>query len=145
MPTSETVPDNLAGIIVGHAAEKVAIISRGRPTTYSELIGQVRRFRGGLQGIGVTRGDRVAIMAANGRHFAVAYLAVVGMGAVAVPLNATATPTELEREINEVGAKAVVVGPSAAPSYSTTSTMVPRASTSLSTTMTAAISAVLTH
>ena len=53
MPTSETVPDNLAGIIVGHAAEKVAIISRGRPTTYGELVGQVRRFRGGLQGIGV--------------------------------------------------------------------------------------------
>jgi long-chain acyl-CoA synthetase len=117
MPTSEPVPDNLAGIIVGHAADKVAIISRGRPTTYGELVGQVRRFRGSLQGIGVTRGDRVAIMAANGRHFVVAYLAVVGMGAVAVPLNATATPTELEREINEVGAKAVVVGPSAAPSW----------------------------
>ena len=117
MPTSETIPDNLAGIVVGHAADKVAIISRGRPTTYGELVGQVRRFRGGLQGIGVTRGDRVAIMAANGRHFAVAYLAVVGMGAVAVPLNPTAPPAELEREINEVGAKAVVIGPSASPSW----------------------------
>lgn len=117
MPTSETVPDNLAGIVVGHPGDKVAIISRGRPTTYGELVGQVRRFRGSLQGIGITRGDRVAIMAANGRHFVVAYLAVVGMGAVAVPLNPTATPTELEREINEVGAKAVVVGPSAAPSW----------------------------
>lgn len=117
MPTIETASDNVAGIIVGHAAEKVAIISRGRPTTYGELVGQVRRFRGGLQEIGITRGDRVAIIAANGRHFVVAYLAVVGMGAVAVPLNATATPTEIEREINEVGAKAVIVGPSGVPSW----------------------------
>jgi long-chain acyl-CoA synthetase len=35
------------------------------------------------------------------------------MGAVAVPLNPTATADELEREINEVSAKVVVVGPSA--------------------------------
>ncbi|MBM3729338.1 MAG: long-chain fatty acid--CoA ligase [Actinobacteria bacterium] len=117
MPTSVTAPDNLAGIIAGHPGHRVAIISRGRPTTYGELLGQVRRFRGALQGIGVTRGERVVIMAANGRHFVVAYLAVVGMGAVAVPLNPTATPAELEREINEVGAKAVVVGPSAAPAW----------------------------
>ena len=109
MPTS----GNLASIIVGHPPDKVAIISRGRPTTYGELLRQVRRFRGGLQSIGITRGDRVAIIAANGRHCAVAYLAVVGMGAVAVPLNPAATSDELEREINVVSAKAVVVGPSA--------------------------------
>ena len=105
--------DNLASIVLGHAPDSVAIISRGRPTTYGELASQIRRFRGGLQQIGVSRGDRVALLAANGRHFAVAYLATVGMGAVAVPLNPTATADELEREINDVSAKVVVVGPSA--------------------------------
>ena len=119
MPTSEVRgAANLAAIIVGHPGDKVAIISRGRPTTYGELLSQVRRFRGGLQAIGVTRGDRVAIVAANGRHFAVAYLATVGMGAVAVPLNPTATADELERELNEVTAKVVIVGPSAVPAWS---------------------------
>lgn len=114
MPTSENRgPDNLASIIVGHPFDRVAIISRGRPTSYGELVSQVRRFRGALQAVGVTRGDRVAIVAANGRHFAVAYLATVGMGAVAVPLNPTATADELERELNEVSAKVVIVGPSA--------------------------------
>lgn len=114
MPTSENRgPDNLASIVVGHPGDKVAIISRGRPTTYGELVAQVRRFRSGLQAIGVTRGDRVAIVAANGRHFAVALLATVGMGAVAVPLNPAATADELERELNEVSAKVVIVGPSA--------------------------------
>jgi len=107
--------DNLASIVVGHAPDSIAIISRGRPTTYAELLSQIRRFRGGLQGIGVNRGDRVALLAANGRHFAVAYLAAVGMGAVAVPLNPAATADELEREINDVSAKVVVVGPSAMP------------------------------
>jgi long-chain acyl-CoA synthetase len=109
---------NLASIIVGHAADKVAIISRGRPTTYGELATQVRRFRGSLQAAGIMRGDRVAIIAANGRHFAVAFLATVGIGAVAVPLNPIATAEELEREINEVTAKAVIVGPSAVPTWS---------------------------
>ena len=118
MPTTENrVPDNLASIIVGHPDDKVAIISRGRPTTYGELLEQVRRFRGGLREIGVGPGDRVAIVAANGRHFAVAYLATVGMGAVAVPLNPTATADELERELNEVTAKVVIVGPSAVPAW----------------------------
>lgn len=131
MPTSENRgPDNhsstnLASIIVGHAADKVAIISRGRPTTYGEVTSQVRRFRGSLQAVGITRGDRVAIIAANGRHFAVAFLATVGMGAVAVPLNPVATAEELEREINEVAAKAVIVGPSAVPAWSRISATYP--------------------
>ena len=119
MPSSESRASvNLASLLVGHPADKVALISRGRPTTYGELLGQVRRFRGSLQAVGITRGDRVAVIAANGRHFAVAYLATVGMGAVAVPLNPTATTDEIEREITEVGAKAVIVGPSAAPAWS---------------------------
>ena len=80
-----------------HAADNVALISRGRPTTYGELRDQVAPMRGGLAGLGVGRGDRVALLCGNGRYFVDAYLAVLGLGAVAVPLNPTSPPPRSTR------------------------------------------------
>jgi long-chain acyl-CoA synthetase len=108
---------NLAHIIDGHDADTVALISRGRSTTYGALREQVDHFRGGLAGLGVAEGDRVALLCANGRYFVVAYLATLGLGAVAVPLNPTSPAPEIEREIATVGAKVAVVDPSAATAW----------------------------
>src|SRR5690606_28817512 len=91
----------------------VAIISRRQTTTYGELREQAARLRGGLAGLGVRPGDRVAIVAANNWYFVVTYLAVVGVGAVAVPLNPTSPTLELPRELDSVGARVLVVGPTA--------------------------------
>ena len=79
-------------------------------TTYGELRDQVARARGLLQSLGVGPGDRVALVAATGPRFVVAYLATLGLGAVSVPLNPTSPTAELRREIDAVGAKVVVVG-----------------------------------
>ena len=59
-------------------------------------------------------GDRVAIVCENNRYFVVSYLAVVGLGAIAVPLNPASPAPELERELGVVEPVAAVVGPSAA-------------------------------
>ena len=56
-------------------------------------------------------GDRVALLCGNGRFFVDAYLATVGLGAVAVPLNPTSPAPEIDREIAAVGAKVVVRRP----------------------------------
>ena len=108
---------NLANIIDGHPADHVALLSRGRETTYGELREQVAAFRSGLAGLGVERGDRVALLVGNNRHFVVSYLAVIGLGAVAVPLNPSSPAAEIERELIVVAAVAVVVGPAGAPSW----------------------------
>ena len=100
---------NLASIIDEHPADSIALISRGRETTYGELRDEVDRLRGGLSGLGVRDGDRVAIMCGNGRHFVISYLATIGLGAVAVPLNPLSPAPELEGEIETVGAKVVVI------------------------------------
>ncbi|HAN34902.1 MAG TPA: O-succinylbenzoic acid--CoA ligase, partial [Acidimicrobiaceae bacterium] len=60
---------NLAHIIDPHPADKVAIISRGRPTTYGTLRDQVAHVRGGLAKLGVGKGDRVVLLCSNGRYF----------------------------------------------------------------------------
>jgi len=109
---------NLAHIIDAHPADRVAIISRGRATTYGVLREQVDHVRGGLARLGVVSGDRVVLMCSNGRFFVDMYLAVLGLGAVAVPLNPASPAPELEREIATVGAKVVVVEPSAAAAWS---------------------------
>ncbi len=100
---------NLAHIIDGHEAESTALIWRNRTTTYGELRDQVAAFRGGLASAGVTAGDRVAIMVGNSPHFVIAYLATIGLGAVAVPLNPSSPGPELQSELAVVGPQAVVV------------------------------------
>jgi long-chain acyl-CoA synthetase len=105
---------NLARIIDGHDPGSVALHSRGRTTTYGELADVVGRLRGGLAGIGLVPGDRVGIAAANNRIFVRSYLAVLGAGCVAVPLNPTSPAPELQRELAAVGARALLVGPAAA-------------------------------
>ena len=100
---------NLANIIDGHDDESVALIWRNRTVTYDDLRQQVGAFRGGLASIGVGDGDRVGIIVGNSPHFVVAYLATIGLGAVAVPLNPGSPGPELETELAVVGARVVVV------------------------------------
>jgi long-chain acyl-CoA synthetase len=104
---------NLASIIEDHPADAVAIVSRGRATTYGELREQVAALRGGLLGLGLEPGDRVAIIAGNNWYFVASYLAVLGAGLVAVPLNPSNPSVALAHELAAVGARAAVVGPSA--------------------------------
>jgi long-chain acyl-CoA synthetase len=100
---------NLAEIIDGHAAEHVAIISRNHTTTYGQLADLVARARGGFSAQGIGEGDRIAIVCSNGVPFVVAYLATLGVGAVAVPLNPTSPAAELTHQVASVGAVAAAV------------------------------------
>ena len=104
---------NLASLLDQHPAERPALISRGRHTTFGELADQVARLRGGLVRLGIEPDDRVAIVANNNWYFVVSYLAVLGVGAVAVPLNPQAPTLAMARELADVGAVGVIVGPSA--------------------------------
>jgi long-chain acyl-CoA synthetase len=103
---------NLASIIEGHPDDALAFISRGRRTTYGELRTQVADLRAGLVRLGVEPGDRVALLSANNWFFAVSYLAVLGAGAVAVPLNPSSPSAEIRNELTTIGATVAIVGPS---------------------------------
>ena len=100
---------NLALIADGHNGDDVAIINRSESTTYAVLNDLVARARGGLRANGVGEGDRVALICSNGLPFVVSYLATLGVGAVAVPLNPTSPAAELERQLSTVEAVAAVV------------------------------------
>jgi len=102
---------NLATIIDGHPDDAIALISRNKPTDYATLREQVSGLRTGLIDLGLAEGDRVAIISGNNRYFAVSYLATIGAGLVAVPLNPTNPVAALSHELGNVAARAVIVGP----------------------------------
>jgi long-chain acyl-CoA synthetase len=108
---------NLASAIETHPADAPALVSGGEVTSYGELRSQVAEIRGALLGRGVAPGDRVAIVAANNRFFVAAYLGVLGVGAVAVPLNPLSPPPELERELAIVGAQLALADDTGLPAF----------------------------
>ncbi|HEY8545731.1 MAG TPA: AMP-binding protein [Acidimicrobiales bacterium] len=106
---------NLASVIEAHPAEAEALVDEaGRVVTYGELRDDVARRRGGLTGLGLRPGDRVALALPTGPDFVATYLAVLGTGAVAVPLNPHSPTPELQRELTATTPRVLVAGPDAA-------------------------------
>lgn len=108
---------NVARIVDGHDDDVVAMVSRNQSITYGDLRDRVDRLRGGLAGLGIVDGDRVAILCGNGHPFVMAYLAVVGLGAVAAPLNPSSPAPELQRELVTIAPVAVIVDRTAASAW----------------------------
>jgi fatty-acyl-CoA synthase len=67
--------------------DRPAIITGGRPVTYGQLAERIRRLAGGLDRLGVVRGDRVAWLGPNHGAFLEAFFAAGTLGAVLAPVN----------------------------------------------------------
>ena len=90
-------------------AEKVAYISMGKEMTYGELDSLSRDFAGWLQSLGLKKGDRVALMMPNVLQYPVALFGTLRAGCVVVNVNPLYTPRELEHQLKDSGAKAIVI------------------------------------
>ncbi|NJD24206.1 MAG: long-chain-fatty-acid--CoA ligase [Betaproteobacteria bacterium] len=90
-------------------ADKVAYISMGREMTYRELDSLSRDFAGWLQSVGFRKGDRVALMMPNVLQYPVALFGTLRAGCVVVNVNPLYTPRELEHQLKDSGAKAIVI------------------------------------
>jgi long-chain acyl-CoA synthetase len=77
---------------------------------YAELVARVRRSAAALaERHGVKRGDRVAMLMPNDKHTVVVLLAILSLGAVAVPLNPGLDPADWVFAATDCGAAGVVV------------------------------------
>lgn len=81
----------------------------GKGQTYGELDAQVRAAAVGLQKLGVSKGDRVAILLPNCPQHVVAFFAVQKLGAVVVEHNPLYTANELRPQFIDHGAKVAIV------------------------------------
>ena len=78
--------------------------------TYEELDRQSRAFGSWLQnGAGLKKGDRVALMMPNVLQYPVALFGALRAGMVVVNCNPLYTPRELEHQLNDSGAEAIVI------------------------------------
>jgi long-chain acyl-CoA synthetase len=77
----------------------------GASLGYGELFERAARVAGGLRGIGVERGDRVAIRLGNGIDWVLAFFGVQMAGGVAVPVNTRLTEDEVAYVLEDSGAR----------------------------------------
>ena len=90
-------------------ADRVAYISMGKEMTYREVDNLSRDFAGWLQSLGFGKGDRVALMMPNVLQYPVALFGTLRAGCVVVNVNPLYTPRELEHQLKDSGAKAIVI------------------------------------
>jgi long-chain acyl-CoA synthetase len=93
------------------AAERpdaLAVSFKQQRHTWTDMNDVISRFRGTLAERGIGKGDHVAILLPNCPHFVIAYFAVLGLGAVAVPINIQHKSREIGWQVESAEAKIVI-------------------------------------
>ncbi|WP_110753713.1 long-chain-fatty-acid--CoA ligase [Phyllobacterium leguminum] len=90
-------------------ADRPSFTSMGKSLTYAELEKHSASLAAFLQSSGLAKGDRVALMMPNVLQYPVAIAAVLRAGLVVVNVNPLYTPRELEHQLNDAGAKAIII------------------------------------
>ncbi len=89
--------------------ERLALIEGDATLTYAQLLARVERVAAGLERRGVGASDRVALLLPNCIEFAVAYFAVLRLGAIVVPLNTRLAPAECAYALEDSTAKLLIL------------------------------------
>ncbi|OPF62121.1 acyl-CoA synthetase [Hydrogenophaga sp. H7] len=92
---------------------------------YAELQAQANRLSNALQALGVRRGDRVAIVLPQRFETAVAYMAVLQMGAVGMPLSQLFGPEALEFRLHDSEAVVAICDASTLPALQSVTAQCP--------------------
>jgi long-chain acyl-CoA synthetase len=113
VPASLEYPALLLDQLLHRTAERYpdrpATVFFGREAGYRRLDETVDRLAGGLRGLGLVPGDRVALFMPNCPQLVASFYAIWRAGCVAVPINPRATGPELSRQLTDAGAAAAIV------------------------------------
>jgi long-chain acyl-CoA synthetase len=88
--------------------DAVATVFFDQKMTYGQLRDHVRRLSAALRSMGVSKGDRVAIMLPNSPQFIISYYAVLEAGATVVNISPLHVERELEYEFNDSGSETLI-------------------------------------
>jgi benzoate-CoA ligase len=97
-------------VSAGHG-RRPAYLYEGGAITFEELRRRVNRVGNVLAGLGVARGERVAILRPNGAAFVFAFFGAIKIGAVPAATSFAVTPAEHAFLLAESGARALVTTP----------------------------------
>ena len=90
-------------------SSRPAFTSFGKSLTFAELEEQSRRFGAFLQSKGLKQGARVALMMPNVLQYPIAMMGALRAGHTVVNVNPLYTPRELEHQLKDCGAEAIVI------------------------------------
>src|SRR5215216_2853367 len=94
---------------VASNASKAAVICGSARLSFKEVSERVNRLSNALISLGISPGDRVAVLALNCHRFLEFYYAVPQVGAVIVPVNFRLPPHEIKYILDHSGSRAVAV------------------------------------
>ncbi len=87
----------------------VAYSFMGKDISYAQTDSLSQAFAAYLQGLGLAKGDRVAVMMPNVPQYPVTVAAILRAGFVVVNVNPLYTPRELAHQLKDSGTKAIVI------------------------------------
>lgn len=90
-------------------ADRPAYSFLGKDVSYAEVGLRSREFGAYLQSLGLVKGDRVAVMMPNCPQYPMAVAAILRAGLIVVNVNPLYTPRELEHQLQDSGAKTIVI------------------------------------
>jgi long-chain acyl-CoA synthetase len=90
-------------------ADEKAYVCMDKFLTYAQVDQMSRKFGAWLQGKGLQKGARVAIMLPNVLQYPVAMAGILRAGYTVVNVNPLYTPRELEHQLKDSGAEAIIV------------------------------------
>jgi acyl-CoA synthetase (AMP-forming)/AMP-acid ligase II len=111
------IPDqHLPGFVLAAAADRAhrpALIDAvtGRQINYGELREQVHAFAAGMSGLGLGKGDVVAILLPNLPEYPIVFLGTALAGAASTTLNPSYTSHEIQAQLADSGARLLVTVP----------------------------------
>ncbi len=106
--------------------DRVAVVFEGVSLTFRELEGLANALAHGLRGLGIGRGDRVALLMTNRPEYVVSFFALARLGAVPSPMNPSYREREVAYQLADAQATAVIVQPDLLPLVQAARREVPR-------------------
>lgn len=103
--------NNLAGVLRESAAkypDLPAVDFLGEKSTYYQIEAAANKVAHALSGMGIKRGDRVAIYCVNSPFFVTSYFGILKIGATVVTVNLLLHHSEVEYILSDSGAKALI-------------------------------------
>jgi len=92
---------------VRESSEKPALAYIGQTYTYAQLHEATERLASALLGLGMEKGAKAILYLPNCPQWVMAWLALLRIGAVAIPVSPIYTPVDLRYMINDSGAEAI--------------------------------------
>src|SRR5438128_12621042 len=93
---------------------RVAVLYEHREITYEELREATVRTAETLHALGIVNGDRVAILLNDSPEFIASFIAIISLGAIAVPINMALRKEEQLFILKDCGARSAIVEAQAA-------------------------------